>query len=84
MGFEERWAKVVESVGCDVCHVEAGSLCLEGDNGMDGHGARLDAFCADAPYEARLFVHLDTRAEHGFHEHTLFLTRKELEKLSHV
>lgn len=83
MGFAERWAAVVESVGCDLCHAPKGQPCTGvPDANTLGHGARLDTFCADAPYEARLFVHMDTLAETGLFPGTLFLTRVELDALN--
>lgn len=82
MGFAERWSAVVASVGCDLCHAPKGEPCTGADANTLGHGVRLDTFCAEAPYEARLFVHMDTLAETGLFPGTLFLTREELNALN--
>ena len=50
-----------------MCNAQIGENCVwETDHPMfgsdSGHGMRMDDFCRDAPYEARLVLHLENVA----------------------
>ena len=61
MGYDERQSVIVDSVACGCCPVPKGTPCVPAPESYgDMHGARIDDFRCEAPYEARLFVHVDT------------------------
>lgn len=86
MGFSERRKVINDSTPCAVCKVKKGNPCLNGRDDDFIHGSRLDDF-RGAPYEARLFVHLNTVIDADpKHRKMLmtsdcFLTQEELEQL---
>ena len=51
---------IIQHVGCHVCGVKAGDECIDSFEGQNGHGDRMDVFRVEAPYEARLQVHLES------------------------
>lgn len=61
MSYDPDMSPVVIWVGCDVCGAAPKSPCV-GDPEEIGmfHGARLDAFCADGPLEARVLMHVES------------------------